>query len=326
MALDFSVSAHIRIAESYYKMNRPEYDEPTLAKWKSEVDEKNELLGRKRWLLLQHPDFLQELREVEKAAGKNLPLGRVLPVEMALDWKYLGHLDKLGTPRHAFIGKYELFPMQPAELAFELARLRKLAKNGRWGAWDKNTFNRQAWLFDLRQEGKTSREIAELTLRNKTYLVFLELQALSYWRKSEIQKFNELCRNKIARVPTVKQTQTDKLKLLYLLGRFDLSRAKGNLGWPAREFPPFDGDSRELRSGRQYLVHVDYEWPEQLFEKEPQFTCSEELQNLRYDYLWYQEQYLGKDSYLPIRNMIRKAIADMKKKINKLYEGYQENQ
>ena len=67
-------------------MDRPEYDEPTLAKWESEVDEKDELLATKRWLLLHHPDFINELREVAKAAGKSLPINQIIPSEMALDW------------------------------------------------------------------------------------------------------------------------------------------------------------------------------------------------------------------------------------------------
>ena len=304
-----------------------EYDEATLVKWKSEVDEKNELLARKRWLLLHHPNFIKELREVERAAGKRLPWGRIWPPEMILDYrKYLLELDKHGTPRRAFMVRYDLFPEN--DLTWELAKLRKIARDGGWGKWYKKTFDRQAWWFDLRQggKGKSSREIAELTLKNKGYLIFLELQTLNYWRTNEVQKFNKLCKSKIARVPTVEQTQTDKLKLLYLLCRFSMGRAKGNLGSPAMEYPPFDGDSEELQTGRKYLVHVDYEWPDELFEKEPELTCSEELQDLRDDYLWYREQYTGKDSDLPIRNMIRKAISDMKKKINKLYEYYQKNQ
>ena len=53
-----------------------EVDEPTLAKHDSEVEEKDDLLARKRWLLLYHPDFLKELRGVVETAGKRLPLGR----------------------------------------------------------------------------------------------------------------------------------------------------------------------------------------------------------------------------------------------------------
>lgn len=76
-------------------------------------DEYRELLARKRWLLLHNPQFLKELREVEKAAGKKLPWGRVWPSEMILDYKYLFELDKHGTSRLAFIGTYDLWSPQP---------------------------------------------------------------------------------------------------------------------------------------------------------------------------------------------------------------------
>jgi len=303
-------------------MARPEYDEPTLAEWESEVDEKDELLARKRWLLLHHPDFIAELREVEKAAGKRLPIGRVWPYEMALDWKYLRELDKHGTPRHAFIGKYDLFPMQSGELHFALAHLRKLAEDGKWGKWDKDTFNRHAWWYELKHSGKSDNEIKELALNNKFYWIFLEIRTLAYWQKEEAEYFTHLC--KIAEVPTEKQTPLDKLNLLYFLNRFRLGKGKGKLGLPRRQFPPLDGGSREIQTGREYFVHVNYEWPEGLFSESPDLACDEKLKELRDDYLWYRDEYLGESHNAPMHVMIRKARKDMKEKIEKIYKFYQE--
>lgn len=300
------------------------YDRKTLAKQEAEYEEKKELLARKRWLLLHHPDFMKELRDVEQAAGKRLPWGRVLPPEMILDYRrYLGQLDQHGTPRRAFMVKYKLIP-NPDRI-WELAELRQAARVCNWG---KGNFRRDAWWYELSQKGKTAREIVEETLDSKSDWIDIDLSAFDYWATERPDQFKRLCR--IAKVPKVPD-RTDKLKLLYHLGRFKLVRAKGDFGFPAREYPPFDGGSRELQADRLYLIHVNYEWPEegginQLFAREPEQKVCQELKDLRSDWLELWKDYTDGVYIEPMYRKISKAIERMQKKIDKTYRFYQEGE
>ncbi len=324
-----------------------EYDEATLVKWKSDVDEKKELLARKRWLLLHHPNFKNELREVERAAGKRLPW-EILPEEIILDYrKYLSELDKPGTPRRAFMVKYDLLPEN--ELSWELAKLRIIAKDGGWGKRDKQTFVRHAWWYELakpkqKQNKKTSREIKNLTLENSHYWIFIDMQALAYWQREEPENFKRLCKIANVLIPAeLKHDTSDKLELLYHLERFKLGRVKTESTQgeppdvaspdkcaPLTRFPPYNHDNVELLPGKEYLIHVGYEWPEGrgidlIFSKEMELPGTKELGDLRSDFLRAWRWYTDDDYDFPAQKMIRRAISNMQQKISKTYEYYNKN-
>jgi len=321
-------------------------DDATLSKWKSEAAEKRELLIRKKWLLQKHPDFKKELQEVALAAGKSLKckgsfvdngINRTMILD-CLHWDNLKELDKHGTPRHAFMVQYDLIPEPPGAgaLTWELAKLRKLKKAASWGGQEK--FWKDAEWYELSQQGKSDWEIVE-EMKNKMDWIPIDMHALAYWKKKtpenfkklhmlaeeKLEKFKMLCR--IAKTKPDKQKLLN-LKLLYLLGRFILGRAKGNFGPPAREYPPFDGGSEELQTDRLYLVHTHYEWPEQLFSQQPDLETTKELKNLRnggHGFLSCLNEYADKNYTATMRGSVRQQLSRMKKKIEKTYEFYQKN-
>ena len=304
-----------------------QYDEKTLTEWELKVDEKDELLARKRRLLLYHSGFIKELKEVEKAAEKSLPLDSIWPPERALEWRYLKELDQHGTFRRAFMVKYELIPEN--DLTWELAKLRKIAKVGKWSNWKgkRDTFWRDVNWYELDLIRKKNKGTPKQIIKTKE--LYIDVYVLSYWQRCEQQMFRKLC--KIAKVvPTERERQgkkwleipkSDKFKLLYYLGRFNMGRAKGNLGFPAKEYPPLDGGSEELQTGRKYLIYVEQEWPEQLFSREPELPCNKELQAIRDSYNeCYEIDYI----YDPLNEKVEKATERIKKKIDLIYDFYQD--
>lgn len=319
------------------------FDELTIKTYESELLERVELRARKHWLLLHHTEFQKELREVEQDAGKTLPLGlhpefsndsrgMMLPYWHALDYeRNLSEFYNDGTSGQAFISKYDLFPDN--DLSWALAKLRKVAKDGHWYSYqnDKDTFWRDAEWYDLKLKNNDT-EILEKSIKRD--VVSFDIGALDYWKnKDEVKDkalFERLC--KFAKVvPTEREksgkkwleiSKSDKLKLLYYLGRFNLGISKGNLGWPATQYPPFDGGSEELQTGRKYLIHIDYEWPIQLFTREEStFICSQ----IRDSYIDWRTDYLSSECYESQRSKIRKARFSLKKKIDQLYVSYQKS-
>ncbi len=276
------------------------FDKKTLKEWKSKYVEKDELLRRKCWLLLKHSDFMKELGEFEHAAGKRLPDGAKhglapLPHEKILFWESLRKLDPNRTSH--FIVKYDLKPYE--DWILELAKLRKIAKDGKWQMWKDQTFARNVWWYDLRERGHSVREIVDKIPKHKGYDISTEFLTLAHWQNQEHRNFKKLCQ--IAGVQEIRQNKTDKLKLLYFL-----------------DYPKFLIDWRYL--------YDDYEWPDDSFEKEPELRCNKELKYLRDDYKECRDDYL-QGSYSEHRQtMIRKAIADTKRKINQLYLSYQQKQ
>ena len=171
-------------------MTSPEYDDKTLINWQSDVDEYKELKRRKFWLLYNHPDFQSELKDIDQNSGKRLPLDLK---EMVLDYEHLKTIDKHGTHGRKFVIKYDLYSSEPEGFSFEFSVLRNLARLGKWDNWKITTFDRHVWWFELNQNGKSDKEIVGITISNDNYQIFLELQALLYWKKEDPQGYQTLC-------------------------------------------------------------------------------------------------------------------------------------
>ena len=300
------------------------FDKKTLEEWKSKYVERDELLRRKCWLLLHHSDFFKELGEFEQAAGKRLPDGAKhglapLPYEKILFWESLRKLDPNRTSH--FIVKYDLKPHE--DWILELAKLRKIAKDGKWQRWKDQTFARNVWWYDLRERGHSVREIVDKIPKHKGYDISTEFLTLVHWQNQEHRNFKKLCQ--IAGVQEIRQNKTDKLKLLYFLDYPKIAGVQEIRQNKTDKLKLLYLDYAKFLIDWRYL-YDDYEWPDDSFEKEPELRCNKELKNLRDDYTECRDNYL-QGSYSEHRqSMIRKAIADMKRKIDQLYLYYQQKQ